>query len=147
MKKTSISKREILEMFAGKGNCDSVSCENCPYFNKDKKACKVNSENRLLQIGAKAILRMFPEKKEPLLIPGTIIKFSTGEICRLEFYTSDKTFEPKSYLRELNTNKVLPIETLVCRYWKILTPNGKSYQDYLGNIGRREYEMLLKSRF
>ena len=67
MKRTSISKREILEMFAVKGNCDSVSCENCPYFNEDKKACKVNSENRLLKIGAKAILRMFPEKKRAII--------------------------------------------------------------------------------
>jgi hypothetical protein len=54
------TKREILEEFAKNGDCENINCrEECPYCIGDK--CL---DLDLRKIGAIAILRMFPEKRE-----------------------------------------------------------------------------------
>lgn len=72
------TKREVLKRFAEFGYCPSFDCTNCPYFNMGN--C-IRTE-KLVKIGAMAILRMFPEK--PTLDIGTKIKFENGEIGVLE---------------------------------------------------------------
>ena len=58
------TKREILKAFALNGSCGELSCSLCQY-NKTK-ACTNCSllRDKLIRIGAMAILRMFPEKRE-----------------------------------------------------------------------------------
>ena len=58
------TKREILKSFALNGTCEGISCSLCPYDKtKECTECLLLSDN-LIRIGAKAILRMFPEKRE-----------------------------------------------------------------------------------
>lgn len=72
------TKREVLEEFVTYGDCKHTKCENCPYSTNNNFDCKLQAGDRLSQIGAMAILRMFPEK--PTLDIGTKIKFKNGEI-------------------------------------------------------------------
>mgnify|MGYP006923239551 CR=1 FL=1 len=59
-----ITKREILEQFAEKGHCAGIPCSECSYA----KICGVDNKSmiktRLQKIGAMALLRMFPEKRD-----------------------------------------------------------------------------------
>lgn len=59
-----ITKREVLKSFALNGSCPEVKCKQCPYDNTD--ACAYHSvlRDKLIRIGAMALLRMFPEKRE-----------------------------------------------------------------------------------
>ena len=56
-----VTKREIFEQFAKGENCINIECENCPFY-KYSYGCTVS--RRLSSVGAMAILRMFPEKRE-----------------------------------------------------------------------------------
>lgn len=71
------TKREVLEEIVKKGHCIDIMCSECPY--NPSSYCAI----RLRRVGAMAILRMFPEKKKPLLENGTKIKFSDGRIATL----------------------------------------------------------------
>lgn len=51
------SKREVLESVVKIGSCKDIKCEECPY---DSIRC----HDRFFKIGAMALLRMFPEKRE-----------------------------------------------------------------------------------
>ena len=57
------TKREVLKVIAENGYCRNIPCSECPY---DKKSCPKYHDlhTRLIKIGAKALLRMFPEKRE-----------------------------------------------------------------------------------
>ena len=57
------TKREILKTIAEKGNCYDIGCNECPYYFYRCIAVSTLKDN-LARIGAKAILRMFPEKRE-----------------------------------------------------------------------------------
>lgn len=51
------TKREVLESVVKIGTCKDIKCEECPY---DSIRC----HDRFFKIGAMALLRMFPEKRE-----------------------------------------------------------------------------------
>lgn len=77
------TKREVLELFSQQGNCTQLNCNECAY---NRNGCLKNHKGlhlRLAKIGAMTILRMFPERKKPLLENGTKIKFSNGRIATL----------------------------------------------------------------
>lgn len=75
------TKREILKHFAEHGNCEDLKCTDCPYH-ECSKHCP-HDIFTLKRIGAMAILRMFKEKKKPILGVGTKIKFSTSDIATI----------------------------------------------------------------
>lgn len=79
------TKRDVLKDFANGLFCKNLKCENCPYT----KICYSNNYTNLgsvlTKIGAMAILRMFPEKKNPTFTVGTQIKFDNGETATLVF--------------------------------------------------------------
>lgn len=77
-----MTKREMLKYFIEHGNCADMACADCPY-QKNLPYCPNISNGGLKRIGAMAILRMFKEKKKPLLENGTKIKFSDGRIATL----------------------------------------------------------------
>jgi hypothetical protein len=58
------TKREVLKSFALNGSCRGIDCNQCQYDNT--KVCDNCSTftDRLIRIGAMAILRTFPEKRE-----------------------------------------------------------------------------------
>lgn len=70
------TKREVLKTIAKQGSCEGIKCFDCPYYEG-----KCPNSEIIKRIGAMAILRMFPEKKNPLLSTGTKIKFSNGDIA------------------------------------------------------------------
>lgn len=76
------TKREVLEEIVEKGHCIDIMCSECPY--NPSSYCAI----RLRKVGAMAILRMFPEKKKPLLSVGTKIKFDDGSIAKIELTTA-----------------------------------------------------------
>ena len=51
------SKRDVLETVVKIGSCKDIECDECPY---DSIRC----HDRFFKIGAMALLRMFPEKRE-----------------------------------------------------------------------------------
>lgn len=78
------TKREVLEEFATYGDCKHIKCENCSYSMNNNFDCKLQAGARLSQIGAKAILRMFPKKKKPILEVGSKIRFDNGKLYSIE---------------------------------------------------------------
>lgn len=69
------TKREILKyIIKTKGMCNAITCKDCPYYNNCRK---------IKVVGAMAILRMFREKKKPILKVGTKIKFDDGKIAEV----------------------------------------------------------------
>lgn len=81
------TKREVLERFAEEGYCSSIDCRECAYLELCSSDESLTIKGRLQKIGAMAILRMFPEKKTPLLSVGTKIKFSdddTATVTRVD---------------------------------------------------------------
>lgn len=53
------TKRELLNVFAEHGYCKGIRCTNCFFKDGDCQAYKT----RLLKIGAKEILKLFPDKR------------------------------------------------------------------------------------
>ena len=102
------TKREVLERFAEKGYCAGIFCSECAYLELCGRKGTLGVKGKLQKIGAMAVLRMFPEKKKPLLSFGTKIKFNDGNIAKIEptvagpeliFNTIDGyTSQPLSYL-------------------------------------------------
>lgn len=54
-----VTKRKVLEAFVKFGVCKDISCNECAYNNI---CCKLG--NTIRKIGAREILKMFPEKRE-----------------------------------------------------------------------------------
>lgn len=84
------TRREMLKRFAQGKGCAGDHCTDCPFYETEKTTNRCLLAGRLTRIGAMAILRMFPEKKKPLLSVGTKIKFSDGRIA-----TIFEAFEPR----------------------------------------------------
>lgn len=74
------TKREMLKQFAQGKSCVGIYCNDCPLHLNNK--C-LTTTSRLARIGAMAILRMFREKKKPLIRVGTKIKFGDGKIAEV----------------------------------------------------------------
>lgn len=77
------TKREILKEFVTYGDCNNTKCENCSYSIINNFECQIQAGAKLSQIGAMAILRMFKQKKKPLLEAGTKIRFNSGDIATI----------------------------------------------------------------
>lgn len=110
------TKREVLELFAEKGYCVELDCTECPY-NED--SCpKYNKElnMRLAKIGAMAILRMFPEKKKPLLSIGTKVRFDDGSIAKIVSTTAD----PELGFDTINGYTSRSLSYLLGRTWEVV---------------------------
>lgn len=102
------TKREVLEEIAKNGECKNINCiEECPYCLSDR--C-LNTD--LIKIGAMAILRMFKEKKKPLLTEGTRIRFENGEE-----YTISKHWN--CYVLK-SENKDIGISQLFNTVWEVI---------------------------
>lgn len=106
------TKREILELFAEKGYCSSIECNECAYLGLCDNNILIRT--RLQKIGAMAILRMFPEKKKPLLENGTKIKFNNGEIGQII------EFEDKYCLFIEKGNLHLDLSYLIGKTWEVV---------------------------
>lgn len=101
------TKREVLEEFAKNGDCENINCGNeCPYTHSNK--CL---DLDLRKIGAMAILRMFKEKKKPILEVGTKIKFSDGKIATIILLKKEYCLMFESHIEK--------IYYLVGRTWKV----------------------------
>lgn len=77
------TKREVLGEFAEKGYCSGIECSDCAYLEICGSKERLTIKGRLQKIGAMAILRMFREKKKPLIRVGTKIKFDNGKIAEV----------------------------------------------------------------
>lgn len=99
-----------------KGRCIFIDCEDCAYT----EVCRRGSNtlyHRLCQIGAMAILRMFPEKKKPILDAGTKIKFSDGSIATILL---ERGILPILVFIDDKGREYEHMEYLVGRIWEIV---------------------------
>lgn len=113
------TKREVLKQFAETSLCSNIDCIECAY----KETCGISKglsiKGRLQKIGAMAILRMFKEKKKPILEVGTKIRFDSGKL-----YTIEKRvdlYNREEYcLRDKNTMACYPVDYLIGKNWEIV---------------------------
>lgn len=107
------TKREILKQFAQGKGCSGILCEDCPFITEGE--CSLTGL-RLANIGAMAILRMFPEKKKPLLSFGTKIKFDDGSIAKIESTTAG----PELSFQTIDGYTSRPLSYLLGRTWEVV---------------------------
>lgn len=111
------TKRELLKHFAKCGNCEDIACTECPYYEVSKHC--PNNNVSLKKIGAMAILRMFKEKKKPLLEVGTKIRFDNGKVYNIEKNVA--LYNREEYcLRDKNTMVCYPIDYLIGKTWEVI---------------------------
>lgn len=110
------TKREVLKQFAETSRCSNIGCSECAY----KETCGINKglsiKGRLQKIGAMAILRMFPEKKKPLLSIGTKVRFDDGSIAKIESTTAG----PELSFRTINGYTSRSLSYLLGRTWEVI---------------------------
>lgn len=106
------TKREVLEEIVKKGHCIDIMCEECPY--NPTSYCAI----RLRRIGAMAILRMFKEKKKPILEVGTKIRFSDGKVGILKRETTH--YGKLYYVIELKDGVCIDFDYLVGKTWEVV---------------------------
>lgn len=106
------SKRDLLKEYVTYGNCNRIECENCPYCSNN--CCKLKAGDRLSQIGAMALLRMFSKKKKPMLSVGTKIMFSDGRIAEI----TQGDINP--YLSFPEEKGFVGISYLIGRTWEVV---------------------------
>lgn len=107
------TRREILKQFVQGKGCADCSCEDCPFSIKDR--CVIAS-SRLTRIGAMAILKMFPEKKKPLLSIGTKVRFNDGSIAKIESTTAG----PELIFSTINGYTSRSLSYLLGRTWEVI---------------------------
>jgi hypothetical protein len=106
------TKREVLEEFAKNGDCENINCKvECPYCFSDK--CL---DLDLRKIGAMAILRMFPEKKNPLLSIGKKVRFDDGSIAEIVSTTAG----PELSFHTINGYTSRSLSYLLGRTWEVV---------------------------
>lgn len=76
-----LTKKEILEEFAKKGNCNSIECKDCPW--NSRRCCYMGKE--LKRIGAMAILRQNRKNKSKRRVfnPDKILTCVTADKARV----------------------------------------------------------------
>jgi hypothetical protein len=112
------TKRELLIDYAKGFGCKFVKCSTCPYhYICYSKSENTNLRTELEKIGAMAILRMFPEKKKPLLEIGTKIKFSDGKIATITKVDCDMV---SYYDLEFRDGHRETVDYLIGRTWEIV---------------------------
>ena len=89
------TKREVLIHFAKFGNCKGISCEECSYSDNCGKF-----SDTIRRIGAREILKMFPEKRE--FDKSKILTSVTADQAKvgMEGYLCDNIFELKRNFKE-----------------------------------------------
>ena len=107
------TKREMLKHFAKYGNCIGIYCTDCPYFTKDRFCQRPSC---LTRIGAMAILRMFPEKKKPIIDIGTKIRFDDGSIVKIVSTTAG----PELGFDTINGYTSRSLSYLLGRTWEVV---------------------------
>lgn len=107
------TKREFLKEFVTHGDCKHIKCEDCPYSTNNNFDCKIHEGVKLSQIGAMAILRMFPEEKKPILEVGTKIKFSDKKIAVVD------TYNGRDYFLMIEGSEI-SLDYLVGRIWEVV---------------------------
>lgn len=110
------TKREVLKQFAETGYCTYIDCRECSYLELCSSDENLTIKGRLQKIGAMAILKMFPEKKKPLLSIGTKIKFDDGSIAKIESTTAG----PELFLQTINGCTFRPLSYLLGRTWEVI---------------------------
>lgn len=119
------TKREVLKTIIKEG-CHNIDCSECPYFTQCGNEYYLR--NKLARIGAMAILRMFPEKRE----------FDTSRI--LTCVTVDQAkLHTKGYFAD-------SIKSLRWRFendevYELLKVNGEDSL-YCFNCGRQDYALF-----
>lgn len=111
------TKREVLERFAEKGYCGGIDCSGCAYLELCGSNERLTIKGRLQKIGAMAILRMFPEKKKPILEVGTKIKFSDGRIATI-FDSHEPRF--KNHYQLDFGDCYIGIDYLIGKTWEVV---------------------------
>lgn len=110
------TKREVLERIVETDGCSHIRCTECGYT----KVCSVGKNPtlgiRLQKIGAMAILRMFPEKKKPLLSIGTKVRFDDGSIAKIESTTAG----PELSFSTINGYTSRSLSYLLGRTWEVI---------------------------
>ncbi|MBE6344661.1 MAG: hypothetical protein E7063_03070 [Spirochaetaceae bacterium] len=110
------TKRKVLERFAEKGYCMGIDCRECSYTVICGVGERLTIKTRLQKIGAMAILRMFPEKKKPLLSVGTKIRFEDGSIATILL---EQGSLPVLVFVDDKDRENEPMEYLVGKTWKV----------------------------
>lgn len=120
------TKREVLKAIIKEG-CVNIDCKDCPY--SDKQCVYQSTLNaKLIRIGAMAILRMYPKKKE----------FDTSKV--LTCVTVDQAkLHTKGYFAD-------NIKSLKWRFendeaYELLKVNGEDSL-YCFNCGRQDYALF-----
>lgn len=99
------TKREILLEYAKNASCGKVECSQCQY-NRDE-TCTSNSliRDKLIRIGAMAILRMFPKGRE--FDPSRVLTCVTANKAEIgmEGYFADNlvVLKERFYRKDINT--------------------------------------------
>lgn len=110
------TKREVLKLFTEKGYCSGLSCNECPYNGNGCLKYHKELNMRLAKIGAMGILRMFPEKKKPLLSIGTKVRFDDGSIAKIESTTAG----PELSFCTINGYTSRSLSYLLGRTWEVV---------------------------
>lgn len=110
------TKREVLERFAEEGYCSSIDCRECAYLELCSSDESLTIKGRLQKIGAMAILRMFPEKKKPILDIGTKIRFDDGSIAKVVSTTAG----PELGFDTINGYTSRSLSYLLGRTWEVV---------------------------
>lgn len=110
------TKREVLEIFAENGTCGTLPCTMCEYAAKGCSSYDKELVHRLAKIGAKAILKIFPKKKKPLLSVGTKIKFEDGSIAKIVSTTNGSELE----FNTINGYTSRSLSYLLDRAWEVI---------------------------
>lgn len=110
------TKREVLKRIAETGYCINIDCKRCAYTEICGTEKSLMTDGRLQKIGAMAILRMFPEKRKPLLSIGTKVRFDDGSIAKIESTTAG----PELSFRTINGYTSRSLSYLLGRTWEVV---------------------------
>lgn len=111
-----LTKKEILEEFAKKGNCNSIECKDCPW--NSRRCCYMGKE--LKRIGAMAILRQNRKNKSKRRVfnPDKILTCVTADKARvgMKGYFGDDLAGIKRNFENNNLYELLGIYDESCTY-------------------------------
>lgn len=108
------TKKEVLERIVETGGCSRIRCTECGYT----KVCRVGKNPtlgiRLQKIGAMAILKMFTEKKKPILEIGTKIKFSKIDTSKYNIDENGNVLRNETLIKPWQQNMIELLEKNEC---------------------------------
>lgn len=144
------TKREVLESIGENEGCHIPSCSDCPYSSINtgiEFSCIVG---RLTGIGARAILRMFPEKETRLIcvddFPPYIKKYVEElEVNSFRIYRKNKQLEEENRtLKEENEQFIAQIKKIKEAWidYQMVKDDDPDFHKYVNKIilGKWEFE-------